>query len=88
MKRFFKMLSNEQKALYSFEQVREIVESTDRRDKERAVAPLKRAEDAILYDNSASPSAEQDAIILWYYINHSDHLIENFKVIESKNKKS
>jgi cytidylate kinase len=86
IKRFFKMLSEKQKELYTFEQVREIVESTDKRDREREVAPLRRASDAIIYDNSTSPSAEQDAAIIWYYITQSNDLLENSRILESKKK--
>ena len=60
------------------------VDALDRRDTTRKIAPLKKADDAIVYDNSDSPSEIQDALILQYYINHKDELIENASLLTSK----
>jgi len=84
IKRFFKMLPEKDKNLYTREQVREIIESTDKRDRERKIAPLKIADDAIFYDNSDSPSELQDALILQYYINHEKEITKNATIILNK----
>jgi cytidylate kinase len=54
-----------------------IIDEIDKRDKNRKIAPLRIAEHAIIYDNSDSPNELQDALILQYYINHSDEIINN-----------
>ncbi len=77
VKRFFKLLPENKKGDYTQEQVQKIVEETDRRDRERKIAPLKMPEDAIYYDNSDSPTAEQDAIVLWYYMHGKKEILKN-----------
>lgn len=40
------------------------IQELDRNDRGRKIAPLRQAKDAIVYDNSDSPTAEQDAQVL------------------------
>lgn len=77
VKRYFKLLPPEERNRYTPEQVRKIIADIDERDRTRAVSPLARAKDAILYDNSESPAAEQDAMVMWYYITKKDEIISN-----------
>ena len=77
VKRYFKMLSSEEKNKKTYEEVRNIIEEIDARDRSRTVSPLVKAKDAILYDNSESPSGEQDAIVMWYYITKKNEMIDN-----------
>lgn len=84
VKRFLKIISDEEKGKYSEEEVKKIIQETDQRDKNRAVAPLKRAVDALIYDNTKSPTPEQDAIVLWYYITHSEEIFQNSFILKEK----
>ena len=77
VKRYFKMLSSEEKNKKTYEEVRNIIEEIDARDRSRTISPLVKAKDAILYDNSESPSGEQDAIVMWYYITKKNEMIDN-----------
>ena len=56
----------------------------DERDRKRPVAPLRIAADAVLYDNSGSPSEEEDALILSYYIRHADEVLKNAPILRRK----
>ena len=60
------------------------IEELDDSDMNRAIAPLKKADDAIVYDNSDSPSEKQDALILQYYLTHGEEIIQNTKLLPSK----
>lgn len=84
IKRFIKILPEEEKHKYTEEEIRKIIQEIDERDQKREIAPLKMPDDAILYDNSNSPTAEQDAIVLWYYITNMDQIIKNIKRLEKK----
>ncbi|MEK6940118.1 MAG: (d)CMP kinase [Nanoarchaeota archaeon] len=77
VKRYFKMLPPEEKTKHPPGEVRQIITDIDARDRSRPVGPLTKAKDAILYDNSDSPSAEQDAMVMWYYITKSEEMIHN-----------
>jgi len=77
VKRYFKMLPAEEKNKKTPEEVRKIIEEIDARDRNRLVGPLVKAKDAIVYDNSESPSAEQDAVVMWYYIAKKKEMIDN-----------
>ncbi len=77
IKRFFKVMSAEEKIKYTSEQARKIIEDIDERDLTRKLSPLTRARDAVFYDNSESPTPEQDAMVMWYYINKKDEMIKN-----------
>ena len=50
----------------------------DGADLNRPVAPLRKAEDAVEYDNSNSPSEEEDAVILHYCLRHPDRIQNHF----------
>ena len=60
------------------------VSDLDERDTKRKIAPLKKADDAIVYDNSDSPTEKQDAIVLQYYINNTDEIIANNSILLNK----
>ena len=60
------------------------IDERDERDQKREIAPLKMANDAILYDNSDSPSAAQDALILQYYVNHISEIVRNAPFMKNK----
>lgn len=81
VQRFLKLATAEEKNKYSFEQVQKIITETDNKDKNREVAPLKIPENAIIYNNSSSPTPEQDAIVLWYYIIGKEEIIKNIQAI-------
>ncbi len=57
------------------------IKELDENDTNRPIAPLKKADDAIIYDNSDSPTAAQDAIVLNYYIKHFIEMKNNFSVL-------
>lgn len=83
--RLNKVLDEEGKRQYpTKEALIRLVKETDNRDKNREVAPLRMAEDAIYYDNTQSPTPEQDAIVLWYYITHKDEIIKNSHLLKTK----
>jgi cytidylate kinase len=60
------------------------IDERDERDQKRIIAPLKMANNAILYDNSDSPSAAQDALILQYYMNHISEIVRNVPFLKNK----
>ena len=60
------------------------ISERDEMDQKREIAPLKMASDAILYDNSDSPSAAQDALILQYYVNHISEIVRNAPFMKNK----
>lgn len=60
------------------------VHEIDERDRRRPVAPLRIAKDALLYDNSAVPSPEQDALILAYYLRQSAEILHNARILKKK----
>lgn len=82
--RFFKLLPDEKKSEYTREQVREIIEKIDIEDRNREIAPLTIPKNAIIYNNSKSPTAEQDAIVLWYYLHHKDEIVSNSQTLSQK----
>ena len=77
VKRFFRMLPPDQKAMPDPEQVRRTIQQIDERDRTRTTSPLAKAKDAIWYDNSESPTPEQDAMVMWYYITKKEEMIHN-----------
>lgn len=77
VKRYFKMLPPEEKEKCALEEVRKTIADIDERDRTRAISPLARAKDAVFYDNSESPAAEQDAAVMWYYITKKNEMISN-----------
>ena len=85
IRRALKQTNEEFNANYSKEEIQKILEVIDEKDKTRTVAPLKSAADSIIYDNSDSPNAEQDAIVLWYYITHKPEIIRNVEKLRRKN---
>ena len=54
----------------------------DEADRNRKVAPLVAAPDALIYDNAESPSAIQDARVLHYYLTHEDEVIRNAEILK------
>lgn len=84
-KRMLKMMSeDERKAVLDYRHLIPKIKELDERDENRLLAPLKVAPDAIVYDNSDSPSEQQDAVILYYYITHTSELIRNARTISGK----
>ncbi len=88
IKRFFKMLPSEEKMKHTSEQVLKIIDDIDVRDRTRAVGPLARAKDAIYYDNSESPTPEQDAMVMWYYITKKDEMIDNINNLHENKRRN
>lgn len=83
--RLNKVLDEEGKKQYpTKEALIQLVKETDHRDKNRKVAPLEMAEDAIYYDNTQSPTPEQDAVVLWYYITHKEEMLKNSILLKRK----
>lgn len=84
-KRMLKLMPAEQKAkVADFRELISKVQALDDSDMKRSVAPLRVAPDAIVYDNSDSPSEMQDALILQYYMTHGPEIIKNTKVLREK----
>jgi cytidylate kinase len=80
-----KMMTAEQKAKVSdFHELIPKVQALDDSDMKRSVAPLKVSPDAIVYDNSDSPSEMQDALILQYYMTHVSEILKNTKILKEK----
>ncbi|MEA3347339.1 MAG: (d)CMP kinase [Candidatus Auribacterota bacterium] len=78
LKRLFKLLTDEEKVKYPTpESSAKQLQAIDERDLNRDAAPVKIPEDAIIYDNTDSPSSMQDAHILQYYITHKEEIIKN-----------
>jgi len=64
-RRMLKMMDPETRKKYSdARQLIPKIRELDKNDTEREIAPLRQAEDAIVYDNSDSPTAAQDAEVL------------------------
>lgn len=84
IKRLFKLLAPEEKKNLTLDQAGKMIDDIDARDKTRIVGPLKKAEDAVLYDNSESPDAEHDAVVMWYYITKKEEMRQNISRLESK----
>ncbi len=60
------------------------IRDIDERDRTRPISPLRICEDAIVYDNSGSPTPEEDAFILSYYLNRSDEILKNAELLKHK----
>lgn len=60
-KRLLKMLPEAEQGKIKLEEALQRISQIDKSDRGRKIAPLRKAEDAILYDNSKSPDAETDA---------------------------
>ncbi|MBL7055172.1 (d)CMP kinase [Candidatus Woesearchaeota archaeon] len=87
VKRFFKTMPENEKDKYSEDEGRKIVADIDKKDRERKIAPLAKAPDAIVYDNTDSPSAEEDAAVLKNYITNWKEIEENSEIISKVMKK-
>ena len=86
VKRYFKILPAEEKTSRTPDEVRKIIEEIDARDRTRTIGPLAKAKDAIVYDNSESPSGEQDAVVMWYYITKKNEMIDNLNNLKKEMK--
>ncbi len=60
-RRVLKMLTPEEKGTIDFAAALEKIRQIDSADKNRKIAPLRQAADAYVYDNTDSPSAQEDA---------------------------
>ncbi len=85
-KRMYKMIGPDKRSSEDYKSLISKVQELDEVDMKRQIAPLKMAEDAILYDNSDSPSEIQDALILQYYINHGDEVLRNSNLLSERQK--
>ena len=72
VQRMYKRLLEEEKKRFRWDDPKflEKLTALDESDLNRPVAPLRKAEDAIEYDNSSSPTEEDDALILYYCLKH------------------
>ena len=67
--RIYKMMGEAERATKpSKEALEQKIRDLDEADQNRKIAPLVIAESAVVYDNSESPSAEEDAKILFSYM--------------------
>lgn len=73
-RRMYKRLPEELKAKISLNDIAFLdkLRLLDESDLNRPVAPLRRADDAIEYDNSESPTETEDALILFYCLQHPE----------------
>ncbi len=76
------MDENPKKACPDYRTLIPKVKELDEADMKRTIAPLKIARDAMVYDNSDSPSEMQDALILQYYINHWGEILNNSTLLK------
>jgi len=83
--RLNKVMKEQSKEEKPIEELMKKIEERDSLDRNREVAPLRKANDAIVYDNSDSPSEYQDALILQYYINHTSEIIKNATLLINHN---
>ncbi len=83
--RMFKIMTEEEKKKCpDYHVLIPKIEKLDEIDRNREIAPLKLAADAVIYDNSDSPTEVQDAIILQYYMNHRDEICRNSALLKNK----
>ena len=84
-KRMLKMMDSEtRKSIADAKLLIPKIEELDKNDMKRTIAPLKKAEDALLYDNSDSSTAERDAVILNYYVSHLQEMKGNLAKVFAK----
>lgn len=60
------------------------IREIDHRDRTRAVAPLRRAADAVFHDTTHSPTAEHDAHVLYNYMLNAGSIAENGEILRRK----
>ncbi|MDD5085534.1 MAG: (d)CMP kinase [Candidatus Omnitrophica bacterium] len=79
LKRMFKVMTPDERKRYPTpESYRETLMAIDKEERGNlGIAP-----DAIIYDNSSSPTAEQDAIVLEYYMTHGKEILNNAEKIK------
>ncbi len=84
-KRMFKMMTDvEKKKCPDYKVLIPKIEKLDEIDRNREIAPLRIADDAVIYDNSESPTEVQDAIILEYYMTHQQEIVKNASLLKAK----
>jgi len=80
--RMLKVMDPEEKKKYPTpESYRPVLEQIDRQEK-NSPACLSLSKDTIIYDNTYSPTPEQDAIVLEYYITHVNEILSNTKILK------
>lgn len=85
LKRMLKVMTADERKKYPTpESYREVLMAIDKEEH----ANLGIASDAIIYDNSYSPTAEQDAIVLEYYMTHGMEIIGNAGKIKLRTEKT
>jgi cytidylate kinase len=79
--RLNKVMVQNGKKPYPEQEAIDIIKKTDERDRNRTSSPLCMAEDALYYDNTKSPTPEQDAHVIWYYITHKEEILKNCELL-------
>ncbi len=84
-KRMYKIMNEaEKKNCSDYHTLIPKLEEIDEADRNRKISPLRIADDAIIYDNSDSPSEHEDSLILKYYITHTDEIVKNTEILKFK----
>ena len=87
-RRMYKMMSEEERHFNPDQKLLIArIEALDEKDKNREISPLRVSDDAIVYDNSDSPSADQDALVLNYYMARHSEILENARVLSKRENK-
>lgn len=81
-KRLAKVSRERGEKIRTHEDLKKEISETDYNDRNREIAPLMLPKDAIIYDNTESPTEERDAVVLWYYITHKTEILSNYKKIK------
>jgi len=80
--RLLKVMDPEEKKKYpNPESYKPVLEQIDRHEK-NSPAYMSLPKDTIIYDNTYSPTPEQDAIVLEYYMTHADEIMSNAKILK------
>jgi CMP/dCMP kinase len=83
--RMYKIMTEDEKRQCSdYRTLTPKIERLDEIDRNREIAPLKLADDAVIYDNSTSPTEVQDAIILQYYMTHHGEILRNAGLLKER----
>lgn len=79
------LLGEDERRLYpDREAIIRYVREIDHRDRTRAVAPLRRAPDAIFHDTTHSPTADHDAHVLYDYMVNARIIVENGAILRAR----
>lgn len=79
------LLADDERRLYpDREAIIRYVREIDHRDRTRAVAPLRRAPDAIFHDTTHSPTEDHDAHVLYDYMVNARIVVENGAILRAR----